>query len=62
MWLVDLCLYCLTLIRDHPLELIRELWRLNLKMPSFLSHLQDALVRLEILANGRAAQVVSPAQ
>ena len=37
------------LIRDLPLELIRELWRLSLKMPSFLFHLQGALVRLEIL-------------
>ena len=49
MWLVDLCLYCLMLIRDLPLELIRELWRRSLKMPSFLFHLQGALVRLEIL-------------
>jgi hypothetical protein len=37
------------LIRDLPLELIRELWRLSLKMPSFAFHLQDALVRLEVL-------------
>ena len=50
------------LIRDLPLELIRELWRLSLKMPSFLFHLQGALVRLEILANGWAAQLVSPVQ